>query len=86
MVISVDIDPTESPDLLRRYAERERAPWRFAVAPREMLRSFEQAFGIAFLSPPSEPKLVIDAKGKVHVEFGFKEAAELRALVARHRA
>lgn len=83
VVISVGIDPTESADLLRRYAEREAVPWRVAVAPREMLRSFEQAFGFRFLDPPSEPKLIVDAKGDVHLEFGFKKAAELRALVAR---
>lgn len=86
VVISVDIDPTENADLLRRYAEREGAPWRFAVAPREMLLAFEQAFGFRFLDPPSEPKLIIDARGAVHVEFGFKQESELRALVARYRA
>lgn len=85
VLISVDIDPTENADLLRRYAEREAVPWRVALAPREMLLAFEQAFGPGFLNPPSEPKLLIDTKGGVRVDYGFKNADELRALVARGR-
>ncbi len=85
VMVAVDVDSSESADLLRRYADREGFGWRHAVAPREMLVSLSDAFGARFLFPPEEPKLVVDTKGSVRSVFGPLDEPALRDLVTQAR-
>jgi len=86
LMISVDIDASESADLLRRYADQNGFPWRFAVVPREMLQAFGAAFGTQFLIPTSEPMFIVDPRGGPHLlPFGRKSADALRGFVAQFR-
>jgi hypothetical protein len=51
-----------------------------------MLVEFQNAFGTQFLAPPSEPMFIVDPKGAAHlVPFGHRDAATIRALVAKYR-
>ncbi|HET8568932.1 MAG TPA: hypothetical protein VFM93_08105 [Candidatus Limnocylindria bacterium] len=87
VMISIDIDINESADQLRRYADQNGFPWRFALAPRDMVRALGDAFGTQFLTPPSEPMFMVDAKGEPHLlPFGRKSAEALRAFVRQYRA
>lgn len=86
-MVSVDVDTTESGDQLRRFAEQHGFDWRLAIAPREMLVELQRAYGTQFLTPPSEPMLIVDARGEAHLlPFGHRDANTLRAIVARYRA
>lgn len=85
VMISLDVDPNEDADLLRRYADQNGFAWRLAVAPRELAAELVQRYGNRFATPPSEPKLFIGPAREVTAEFGRKDAAELRALVDRTR-
>ena len=86
LMVSVDIDPNENADLLRRYADQNEFPWRFAVAPREMLQAFGAAFGTQFLIPTSEPMFIVDPRGEPHLlPFSRKSADALRGFVRQFR-
>ena len=86
-MVSLDVDPTENADQLRRFADQHGFAWRFAIAPREMLVELQRAFGTQFLTPPSEPMFIVDPKGEPHlVPFGHRDGNTLRSIVARYRA
>ena len=85
-MVSVDVDATENAGQLARFGDQYGFPWRLAIAPKEMLAAFQQAFGTQFLTPPSEPMFIVDAKGVAHlVPFGHRDAKTLRQLVAKYR-
>jgi cytochrome oxidase Cu insertion factor (SCO1/SenC/PrrC family) len=86
VMIGIDVDPNEDAALHRRYVVGEGWGWRWAVAPRELVRALVDAYGTQFSTPPTEPMLVIDAQGRPHAVFGHKNANDLRELVARYRA
>ena len=86
VMVSIDIDTNEDAEQLRRYADQQGFSWRFAIAPREMLRQLATAFGTQFLDPPSEPMFMVDPKGAPHlVPFEHRDAARLAALVRQYR-
>lgn len=82
VLVSLDIDPTESAEFLQSYVERQGFTWSFALAPPEVAREIASLYGNQFLNPPSTPMLLIDREGIVHpLEFGIKnEDALLRSL------
>jgi hypothetical protein len=86
-MVSIDIDSTENATQLARFGDQYGFVWRLAIAPREMLVEFQKAFGTEFLTPPSEPMFIVDPKGVAHlIPFGHRDAATIRALVAKYRA
>jgi hypothetical protein len=87
LMVSVDIDSTENAAQLARFGDKYGFAWRLAIGSREMLAEFQNAFGTQFLTPPSEPMFIVDPKGAAHlVPFGHRDAAAIRALVAKYRA
>lgn len=88
VMISIDGDPNENADVLRRYADTLGLDWHFAIAPREVMTALAAEYGSQFLYPPSEPMFAVSAKsGKpIQLEFGHKDAAVLREAVQRARA
>jgi hypothetical protein len=81
--LGIDIDPNETPDILRTHTTRNGFDWLYAVAPVEVAREIGQLYGDQFLNPPSAPMLIIDRQGQVHsLPFGVKSARTLQeALV-----
>jgi hypothetical protein len=52
-----------------------------------MLVELQRAYGTQFLTPPSEPMLIVDPRGEAHlVPFGHRDGNTLRTFVARYRA
>ena len=87
VMISIDGDPNENADLLRRYADQLGFDWRFAVAPREVMAALAGEYGSQFLYPPSEPMFAVSAAGEpIPIDFGHKDETDLRAVVKRARA
>ena len=86
LMVSLDTDANESADLLRRYVDQNGFPWRFALAPRGVLRQLSDTFGTQFLTQPSEPMFLVDPRGGVHLlPFGRKSADALRGFVQQYR-
>ncbi|MBI2845603.1 MAG: TlpA family protein disulfide reductase [Chloroflexi bacterium] len=82
VLVSLDIDPTESELLLKRYVARQGFTWAFALASPEVAREIATLYGNQFLNPPSTPMLLIDREGVVHpLQSGIKNVdALLRSL------
>lgn len=86
LMVSLDTDANESADLLRRYVAQNGFPWRFALAPREVIRELGDTFGAQFLTPPSKPMFLVDPRGGVHLlPLGEKSADALRGFVRQYR-
>ena len=85
--VSLDVVPSESADLLRRYADRNGFDWRFAVAGTEMDQALINRFGSGFLTTTSVPMFIIDRHGQVHLaHFGHKSASDLEDLVSAYES
>ena len=81
-MISIDGDPNENAELLRRYADQLGFDWHFAVAPPAVMTALAGEYGSQFLYPPSEPMFVVTPKGEpIQLAFGSKDEADLRAAV-----
>ncbi len=78
--IGIDIDPNESPEDLVRYADQLGFDWRFVKADRELVRLFQDTFGVASTNPPSTPTFIITTDGIRALPFGQVRTA--RDLVA----
>jgi len=87
VMVSIDGDPNENADMLRRYADDLGFDWRFAVAPREMRSALATAFGNDVLYPPSDPMFVVSAQGElIRLPRGYKDEDDLREAVQRYRS
>lgn len=81
-VVGLDIDPNESPDMLRDYVQGNGFDWLYAVPSADVSREIASLYGDQFLNPPSTPMLIIDRKGTVHpLPFGVKSADELMEML-----
>lgn len=85
VMVSVDVDVSESAEQLRRYADSEGWRWRHALATRAYLNTAADRFGTGALNPPSDATLIVDTKRNLEAHFGSKNAQQLRDLVARAR-
>ena len=65
--VSLDVDPSEQPDELAVYAEREGFDWRFAMADGELLATLRDRFGTAVAVPPSMPKVLFRTDGSIEL-------------------
>lgn len=82
IVVSLDTDPAEDAEILRRHAQSHGFDWLWAVAPREMSAQLSATFGPEILSAPSTPIFWLDEQLEPHLlPFGIKPAAELLARV-----
>jgi thiol-disulfide isomerase/thioredoxin len=81
--VSFDIDPNETSDILKKYADANSGfDWMYAIAPADLARTIGKTYGDQFLNPPSTPILIIDRHGVAHpLPFGLKTAGDLMKAV-----
>jgi len=73
VVVSLDVDPGETADIVARHANDLDLPWRFAVAGSKLSAMLQNEFGPQVLAPPSTPVLIIAPDGSsVLTPFGIK--------------
>jgi cytochrome oxidase Cu insertion factor (SCO1/SenC/PrrC family) len=83
--LALDIDPNETPEILKVHADRNGFDWYYAVAPVEVAREIGQLYGDQFLNPPSAPMLIIDRQGQAHpLPFGVKSAQALQEALGAY--
>jgi hypothetical protein len=76
--VSLDVDPSETADIVVRHADDLDLPWRFVVAGRELSAMLQREFGPQVLTPPSTPVLIIAPNGITTLTpFGIKGWDEL---------
>jgi cytochrome oxidase Cu insertion factor (SCO1/SenC/PrrC family) len=81
--VSFDIDPNETPDILKKYVDNNSGfNWMYAIAPAGLARTIGQTYGDQYLNPPSTPILIIDRHGIAHtLPFGLKSAEDLMKTI-----
>ena len=81
--VSIDVDPTEIPDDLAAYSEREGFDWPFVMADASLATTLRERFGNEVLLPPGMPKILVRPDGSVELlPIGrFLTAAEVAELV-----
>ncbi|OGN87730.1 MAG: hypothetical protein A2X23_07820 [Chloroflexi bacterium GWC2_73_18] len=85
--LGLDVEPSETADRLRDYADRNGFDWTYALAGPEMLRALEAGFGTLVLNPPATPIVVIGRDGRVTLtDYGPKSVDRLVALAREHGA
>ena len=65
--ISLDVDPSELPNDLASYADREGFDWAFANANAELVSQLRDRFGTAVAVPPSMPKILFRTDGSIEL-------------------
>lgn len=77
----LDVEQSESPESLRRYAEEFDFPFIYAVAPAELSRALARDFGDSILNPVATPIIHIGRDGRVtRTPDGYKSAEDLVRL------
>ncbi len=82
VLVSLDIDPNEDINTLKKYVDLTGFTWTFAAAPSDLIRTIGMTYGDQFLNPPSTPILILDRQGVAHpLPFGVKSSQDLRDAV-----
>lgn len=76
--VSLDVDPQEDAEQIRRHTQENGFDWRYAVSPTEMTRALINEFGTTVSNPPSAPViLVCEDSSRMIQQSGVKTASEL---------
>jgi cytochrome oxidase Cu insertion factor (SCO1/SenC/PrrC family) len=87
VLLSLDVDPNENADTLRKYVNTTGFAWTFAVAPPDLIRTIGLSYGDQFLNPSSTPILILDRHGMAHpLPFGIKSAQNLMEAIQPYLA
>lgn len=82
--ISLDVDPQEDAEQIRRHTEENGFDWRYAVSPSNMTRALISDFGTTVSNPPSAPVILVceDSSRRI-TESGVKTASKLEQEARR---
>lgn len=82
--ISIDTDPNEDEDRIRKHMEDNGFNWYYAVSPVEFTRSLIDQFGINIVNAPSAPMILIcNGESARQLDSGVKSTDELKEELAR---
>lgn len=79
--ISLDTDPNEDEDAVKRHKELHGFDWRFAVSPPDTSKSLISEFGISVVNAPSAPIVLVCPGEEQNARLmgrGVKTASELK--------
>ncbi|MFB6193942.1 MAG: peroxiredoxin family protein [Halobaculum sp.] len=83
VVISINTDPNETAEEVRKHAESNGFDWRYTVAPEEWTAAFVERFSSVITSPPSAPVVRICPNGRAKLVdgLGHKDVDRLEAAL-----
>jgi len=77
--ISLNTDPNEDKEAVKKHLESNGFNWRYAIAPTDMTKSLISQFGIGIVNAPSAPVILICEDGTVRkLDSGLKRVDELK--------
>ena len=82
--ISLDTDPNEERDIVKKHKESNGFDWYFAVSPIEFTQSLIEEFGIGFVNAPGAPVVLIceDQSARM-LGRGVKSVDELKSEIEK---
>jgi len=82
--ISLDTDPNEDAEKVKKHTEDNGFDWYYAISPRETTQKLIDEFGIGIVSAPSVPTLVVCPNGVFEkLKSGVKSTETLLSEVER---
>ena len=85
LFISVDVDPNENEEILKRYVENNGFSWPFVVPGSEFSQNLSLLTSKMVLDPTATPVIIIDSNGKLHVLAGeIKSSSFLLTEINKH--
>ena len=83
--ISIDVDPNENEEVLRRYVETNDFDWPFAISGSEFSKELSLLTSKIVLDPTATPIVIIDPNGDLHILAGnIKPSATLVAEISKY--
>lgn len=80
--VSLNTDPNEDAQKVRRHIQQNGFDWRYAVAPPELTQALVDQFGPSILNAPLAPMIVVCPDGTTErLPNGVKPASELQSTV-----
>lgn len=81
--VSLDVDPNEDEQQIKRHTEENGFDWRYAVSPSRLTRMLIQEYGNSIANPPSAPVIVVCDNTTDRLSNGVKTASTLQKEVRR---
>lgn len=79
--VSLDVDPNEDQNQIRRHTEQNGFNWRYAISPPEMTRALINEYGNSLANPPSAPAVLVCENSTRKLQNGVKPVSKLEQEV-----
>jgi thiol-disulfide isomerase/thioredoxin len=79
--VSLNVDPNEDKQQIRRHTRENDFNWRYAVSPTELTRALVQEYGASMANPPSAPAVLVCENSTRKLPNGVKPASKLKEEV-----
>lgn len=81
--ISLDTDPNEDAELVKKHIVKNNLNWLFAVSPASATKALIDEFGLDFVNAPAAPVVLICPNGDANfLKRGVKTSSEIKANIA----
>jgi len=81
--VSLDVDPNEDEQKIRKHIQQNGFDWRYSISPPEMSKMLADKYGNVMLNPPSAPMVLVCEEGTRKLPTGVKPASKLKEEVNR---
>jgi hypothetical protein len=76
--VSLDVDPNEERQQIRRHKREKGFDWRYAISPPELTRMLIKEYGNTIANPPFAPVVLVCENGSRRLSNGVKKASNLQ--------
>ncbi len=81
--VSLNVDPNEDRQQIRRHTQENDFDWRYAVSPTELTRALVQEYGASMANPPSAPAVLVCENGTRKLQNGVKPVSKLKEEIKK---
>jgi cytochrome oxidase Cu insertion factor (SCO1/SenC/PrrC family) len=81
--VSLNVDPNEDEQQIRRHTHENGFDWRYAISPTELTRALVQEYGASMANPPSAPAVLVCKNGTRKLQNGVKPVSKLKEEVEK---
>jgi thiol-disulfide isomerase/thioredoxin len=76
--VSLNVDPNEDGQQIRRHTEENGFDWRYAVSPAELTKALVQEYSSSMANPPSAPAVLVCENSTRKLPNGVKPVSKLK--------
>lgn len=81
--VSLDVDPNEDEQQIRRHTEENGFDWRYAISPSKLTRMLVNEYGTTVANPPSAPVILVCDNSTRRLDNGVKSSSRLQSEVEK---